>query len=194
MKDAKKFVEFFHGLSSINRFSQFRLINPESVLEHTGMVAITTMMLCDMAGVPLNLAHGALRHALVHDVDEILTGDISNPTKYSSKNSEALFHDIADINMRIICQEYDFPVYQDWNQEDNAIHTIVKMADILAVFYKAYQEIYMFSNKTMKDAIPQLIPAVMRRHARFIEEFPHAMEVTDLCEDVCEKIRDLKEV
>ena len=194
MKDAKKFVEFFHNLSSINRFSQFRLINPESVLEHTGMVTITTMILCDMAGVPAAVAHGALRHALVHDVDEMLTGDISNPTKYSSKNSEALFRDIADINMRIICLEYDVPLYQDWNREDDVHHTIVKLADILAVYYKAYQEIEMFSNKTMKDAIKKLIPAVMRRHARFIEEYPGAQEVTDLCEDVCEKIRQLREV
>jgi 5'-deoxynucleotidase YfbR-like HD superfamily hydrolase len=192
MKDAKKFAELFHSMSAINRFSQFRLVNPESVLEHTGMVAIATMMLCDMSGATVSVELAALRHALVHDMDEILTGDISNPTKYHSKKSEAIFEEIADANMRKVCYEYDFQVYQNWNTASPDVYAIVKMADVLAVFYKAYQEIDMFGNRTMVDAIEQLIPATMRAHARFIEQYPSATEVTDLCEDVCETIRYLR--
>lgn len=193
MKDAKKLAEFFHAMSAINRFSQFRLVNPESVLEHTGMVAITTMVLCDMIGAPERLQLEALRHALVHDVDEILTGDISNPTKYSSPESEMILAKVADVNMRKICEEYDFPYHQAWDHNPNSsVHIIVKLADTIAVFYKAYQEIELFGNKSMKDAIQQLIPALMRRHAQFIERFHSVLDVTDLCEDICETIRDLR--
>lgn len=195
MKDAAKFAEFFHNMSAINRFSQFRLVNPESVLEHTGMVAITTMILCDMAQVPTSTAYLALRHALAHDIDEILTGDISMPTKYASKASEDALRDVSRSNMAIICDEYDIPFFNDWDSSNHAAyHTIVKLADVLAVYYKAYQEIDMFGNRTMIDAIQQLLPAVMRRHAMFIEHFPQATSVTDLCEDVCESVRYLKGV
>lgn len=193
MRDAQKFAQFFHSMSAINRFSQFRLVNPESVLEHTGMVGITTMILCDMAQVPTRTAYLALRHALAHDVDEILTGDISMPTKYASKASEDALRDIARSNMAIICTEYELNIFNDWDSSNHAsYHTIVKLADVLAVFYKAYQEIDMFNNRTMIDAIQQLLPAIMRRHAAFIEHFPDALSVTDLCEDVCESTRYLK--
>ena len=193
MKNAKKLAEFFHAMSAINRFSQFRLVNPESVLEHTGMVAMMTMVLCDMAHIEDRDAYLALRHALVHDVDEILTGDISNPTKYASLESERVFAEVADINMRKISEQYDFPYHGDWSQDQySSTHIIVKLADTIAVFYKAYQEIELFGNKSMKDAIQQLIPALMRRHARFIERFSYALDVTDLCEDICETIRDLR--
>lgn len=189
----KKLAEFFHAMSAINRFSQFRLVNPESVLEHTGMVAMMTMVLCDMAGVPPNMELASLRHALVHDVDEILTGDISNPTKYATPESEKVLSQVAAINMSIISNDYDFPYYEDWDFGHNTkVHIIVKLADTIAVFYKAYQEIELFGNKSMKEAIKQLIPALMRRHARFIEQFPDAMSVTDLCEDICETIRELR--
>lgn len=181
--NTEQFVGFFSGLSSVNRFSQYRLINPESVLEHSGMVALTTLMLLDK--LDIDCAHTrleALEYALCHDVDEILTGDIPMPTKYSRPEVTALINDIAKLNAMNVDKIYDVMLYQHSKAQDH-VKVIVKFADVLAVFYKCYQEIELFGNKSLISATESLAAAINNRFYDLKTTWTVTIPFTDFVEE-----------
>lgn len=163
MRSAKSIVEFFSAMSAVDRFSQYRLVNPESVLEHTGMVAIMTMFICDQLDIGDRVELNALRHALCHDMDEILTGDICMPTKYHSPESKTMIDQIAHKNAVLIDKQYHINIIHDWEGDGQDVF-IVKLADVMAVFYKTYQEIELFGNKTLIGATSQLAKGLLKSY------------------------------
>ena len=183
MKSATKLVEFFSAMSAVDRFSQYRLINPESILEHTGMVAITTMMICKMIDADEETELKALRHALCHDMDEILTGDIPMPTKYSSQSMKSMIDEVADDNMMQIDVDYGTEFINDW-RAGNVSRVIVKLADVIAVYYKARQEVDLFGNVLMKNAIGSLYGAIGRAMKNLEEYYPGASGLYDLVDEM----------
>src|SRR5262245_51863735 len=72
------------GLASVRRFSMESLHSPESVLEHTGMVALTTLIICRQLPLCEADIHDALQFALIHDLEEVFVGDVARPTKHHS--------------------------------------------------------------------------------------------------------------
>jgi len=183
MKDPLKLVEFFSAMSAVDRFSQYRLINPESILEHTGMVAITTMMICKMIDADEDTELQALRHALCHDMDEILTGDIPMPTKYSSQSMKSMIDNVADDNMMQIDIDYGTEFTNDW-RGSGVTRAIVKLADVIAVYYKARQEIDLFGNILMKKAIGSLYGALGRSSKNLEEYYPGAQALYELVDEM----------
>ena len=184
MKDAKKLVEFFSAMSAVDRFSQFRLVNPESILEHTGMVAIMTLMICQKVDANIDVELAALRHAMCHDIDEILTGDIPMPTKYSNQSIKNMIDDISYNNIMIIDRSYGTELTDYWTTPARAEKAIVKLADVIAVYYKARQEIDLFGNKTMISAI-QILPDGLARSAEQLKRFyPNASDLYDLVDEM----------
>lgn len=181
--NTEQFVGFFSGLSSVNRFSQYRLLNPESVLEHSGMVALATLMLLDK--LDIDCAHTrleALEHALCHDVDEILTGDIPMPTKYANFEVTALINAVSEINAKRIDKKYDVEFLQHRQAQDH-VKVIVKFADVLAVFYKCYQEIELFGNKSLISATESLAAAINNRFYDLKTTWAVTIPFTDFVEE-----------
>ena len=68
------------SLSALTRYSQAHNITRESVLEHTAFVTIFGASLCERIGHDPKIV---LQRAIVHDIDEIVTGDIPPTTKYA---------------------------------------------------------------------------------------------------------------
>src|SRR5215813_953304 len=101
----------FSGLSSVNRYSMVHLGNPESVLEHIGMVAMLSSFLAreincrDHFCVEIQTVMGK---ALVHDIDELIVGDVPRPTKYASKQIRAMFKDIESRGVLRVVTEMDW--------------------------------------------------------------------------------------
>lgn len=151
-----KLLEIFeinYKMSALSRFSQTHLINEESVLEHTGFVC----SMCYYIGTKLNekgnsLDIGVLMcKAVVHDVDEIVTGDIPRPTKYYNEGVRDALQEIEHTNMQRIALEISSPrIYQDWsNAKEGREGSIVALADCLAIVFKVHYEVVMFGNKTI---------------------------------------------
>lgn len=142
------------GLSSINRFSMVRLSRPESVLEHTGMIAILCYLIRNQIEQQLKIdipLGPLLAKALVHDWDELVTGDISRPTKYSSwEVRESLaklelqgVHKIAEL-----IDDKSLSInHQAAKQGDDGL--IVAVSDLIAVVYKVWDEVIMQHNHLM---------------------------------------------
>src|SRR5262249_4960426 len=149
----------FSGLSSVNRYSMVHLGNPESVLEHIGMVAMLSSFLAreincrDHFCVEIQTVMGK---ALVHDIDELIVGDVPRPTKYASKQIRAMFKDIESRGvLRVVtemdwCKELSNEIVRDHAYAKSGREgLIVGIADALAVVYKVWEEVIVRNNMGM---------------------------------------------
>jgi len=145
-------------LSNIQRFSMIKLSAPESVLEHTGFVAITTMFITNYLkdnGEQINV-EVALSKALVHDFDETVTGDLPRTLKYASTVLREEIYKIEKENMLQISKNIDGTTffYILWSSaKDGNEGLIVEFVDFIAALYKMHNEIVLRGNITMKDNI-----------------------------------------
>lgn len=145
----KESFELMNGLASIVRYSQSTLCRPESVLEHTGQVACLCLIIGkNLTSLGAEIDMGLLlEKALVHDMDETVTGDVARPTKYYSDEIKRELDNlsresIAQIGKNINCNMWEWVVAKDGIEG-----SIVAIVDGLAVLCKAHDEIVMRGNK-----------------------------------------------
>jgi 5'-deoxynucleotidase YfbR-like HD superfamily hydrolase len=152
------------GMESVHRFSMTRLAVPESVLSHTGMVTLLCMFIGDELnsienGLHLNMDL-LLRRALLHDMEEIFSGDIARPTKYESLRSIELFDGIKirafdKVLRQLCCSEKELykELHEDAKSLDDASGIVVTLADLLAVTYKVWDEVLVRNNLSLMRVI-----------------------------------------
>lgn len=156
----KKTIEFLHGMSSIRRYSQTKLVNEESVLEHTGFVGCISYFIArELQRNGMKIDMGVLfEKAMLHDMEEVIVGDIPRPTKYATSHIKLSLEQIEKEAMMQI--EKDVSVGELRSRwalaKDGAEGAIVASADAIAVVYKAYQEIHIFGNKAIANHIKGL--------------------------------------
>ena len=68
-------------LSYIPRWSIIRTTRTQNVAEHSYYVAVYTKQICDWLDVEPDEKAKLVWMALMHDVDEMITGDIPTPSK-----------------------------------------------------------------------------------------------------------------
>lgn len=154
-------------MCTIDRYSQTRLINPESVLEHTGFVCFCSLMIAgelNKVGECVDIAN-LMSKAAIHDIEETITGDISCPTKYANDEILAEIKKVERDAAEVICKYLDESkeqfLFQIWNEaKDGKDGFIVALSDKLAVVYKVQQEVEFFGNKTLQEHIDGLVPAL----------------------------------
>ena len=105
-KDSLFFKSFsiIDEFGSVTRYSKNRPIKEENNLEHTGFVTLFSYLMgVDIQNrFEVELDFGKmLSGAVVHDIDETLTGDIPRPTKYFSKE---LRDKISEVEYSSICK------------------------------------------------------------------------------------------
>ncbi|MFC1789560.1 YfbR-like 5'-deoxynucleotidase [Patescibacteria group bacterium] len=87
--DIKKFIDRERRLDRVIRFSAHKRIKDQSVSEHSFHVSLYAMILADMEekifGKKIN-KEKVLKSAMLHDLEECLTGDIIHSFKYTDKN------------------------------------------------------------------------------------------------------------
>ena len=155
-----KIFSISQSMSSINRYSQINLLHPESVLEHTGFVCLFTYLTCSEINFSCKkkIDTGlALKKAVFHDVDEVVTGDIPRPTKYFSNESKDIFDKNASQGINQIISELDIKNNEGsreiealWkNSKNDDEGRIVALADLAAVVYKIWEEVIVLANKKL---------------------------------------------
>jgi 5'-deoxynucleotidase YfbR-like HD superfamily hydrolase len=140
-------------LGSLERFSMEKLSARESVLEHVGCVALLTYAM--MSELHLSHDNRALEKAVIHDFEEIVTGDVARPTKAAAPE---LFDSLAAKAIGILAAEIDaigMPVWSTTMRIDFQFAklgqdgAVVALADMLAVVIKVWEEVILRGNKTM---------------------------------------------
>ena len=140
IKDA---FEVIDSMSAITRYSQAHNITRESVLEHTAFVAIFSMSICARVGHDPSTV---LKRAAVHDIDEIITGDIPTTTKYANLEIQKAIREIeikgAKKAITKLFTKHGDHIFEYWDdaKDDTIDGWILRIADTGAVVYKMQQE------------------------------------------------------
>jgi len=140
-------------LSAVQRYSQTRLLNPESVMEHTGFNGLVCYVICERLnelGEELDTGLAVMK-AMIHDVDEIITGDIPMPTKYYSTDITKSLKKLASDAIVDIAMNLNLPkMIKHWEEAKIGREgAVVALADIIAVVNKVWQESVEFSNTSI---------------------------------------------
>jgi 5'-deoxynucleotidase YfbR-like HD superfamily hydrolase len=149
-----KFFGLSSGLAGTQRFSNANLIHHESVLEHIGQVCLCCYFICHEINASPELQAQVMMKAAIHDVEEVLTGDIPRPIKYASSQTQEAFSILSEEAMRSIIDSLELcdPIKVN---EDHVYAKmfksgkIVEIADVLAVIYKVHHEVIDRGNRSM---------------------------------------------
>jgi 5'-deoxynucleotidase YfbR-like HD superfamily hydrolase len=178
MKDAE-LLEFFHDvgkLKSLKRSGWLRtdISNPESVAEHSFRTAVMAMVLGDILELDTNKL---LKMALLHDMPEILTGDITpldemnedEKRKGESKAVKEILKDIPNAD-EYIALWYEFEKQQ--SPEAKLIKNLDKLEMALqaAEYYEEFSHWELFA--FIRDAENRIdIPEVRNLFEKIRQEF-----------------------
>lgn len=152
-------------LSAIDRYSQTRLINPESVLEHMGYVCFCALVIGNRLfaeGEMINLGDLMIK-ATIHDIEETITGDMASPTKYWNPNITAEIKKVEAEAAKMVTNKLDKNgwLYDQWEAAKSGKEGyIIALADKLAVVYKIQQETEQYGNNTLRNHIDGTVPAL----------------------------------
>lgn len=138
------------GLAHVMRFSSTPQHFPESVAEHSFYTAYYVSLLCDILGrvdIEVN-REKAITMALIHDTEEMFSGDILTPFKHYSKEVKET---IQKVNREVIPQMYE-GLPEDmkekyitlWNEDskgESMEAQVVKVADRLSLLSKCAEEV-----------------------------------------------------
>lgn len=149
------FLELFNSpvmkSEEVTRFSGVSQNQNESLSNHITDVCSLSYLISRklmVLGQKVNLGN-LLERCVVHDMDEVLIGDIPRLTKYATTQCHDELNKIADIASRGISRDIDGTdyTYQLWksSKDDSVEGFILKIVDILSVVKKTVHEIE-FSN------------------------------------------------
>jgi len=150
----KKYMETISKLASVNRYSDSRLVNNESVLEHSGFVSVMALFIYEellLEGRKMDLGK-LLSKAIMHDIDEVSTGDIAMPVKYHSKEMRRIINEmeVDAVNELSLYISGSHRLFEIWSSSKKGKEgSVVSLCDLLAVIYKISDEVAMRGNRTV---------------------------------------------
>ena len=147
-------------LASLSRFSMERLSSRESVMEHLGQVSLTALALateCDGREPKCVSVASVVMRALVHDLEEAVTGDIARPTKHASPAARQLFEALTESAAGYLAKDLEssmphFARSMYWHHQrakKDKEGCVVALADILAVVTKVWEEVVLRGSGAM---------------------------------------------
>lgn len=155
-----KLFSLVHDMSAVQRFSRLRMVHPENVLAHTGMVCVFAYAIarklndCYRVQLPAIDVAWVMARAVVHDMDETITGDIVRPTKYFSAELRSELGRLETKGINNIALALDIPaIISDFTSAKQGREGfVVKLADLLAALCTTYIEVCVLGNTAMVQA------------------------------------------
>ena len=156
--DLLKSFELMDKSRSIRRYSRDFVFRQESVLEHTGWVALWSYLLAKNLEREVGrdcVDYGKLlSRAVVHDIDEVVTGDVPRTTKYSGPRVYNAMKELAERAVTDVAIEQKIDTLSEtWmgsKDHDTLEGLIVSIADSAAVIYMCWVEIELLGNKSFQ--------------------------------------------
>lgn len=149
----KELHDLVSRMATVNRYSDTKLILPESLLEHTGYVAIICLYIAQDLNEKIDY-RDLMSKALFHDIEETISGDVIRPTKYGSMSLIKAFKDYGEAcaikALEIFPDSSLSRFYWDFSKTGKE-GIIVSVADKLAVVYKMEQELSFGNEHFMKN-------------------------------------------
>lgn len=181
----KNWINIVKKLSSTNRFSQAALAKPENVLEHSGMVTLISLNIAKrlyIEGFDVDIGI-VLEKAILHDIEESETGDVSKPSKYFSKELRTEFNRLEQKVANSIFNDAGTGILLNtWTCSKDQTHSgkIVSFVDTLCALIKFHDEICIRGNKSMAPLLSdEAFPALIRKMNRLFTSFPGSVVLQD---------------
>lgn len=170
------FEREIRDMAFVPRWAIIRTLRQQSIAEHSFFVAAYADQLCWLIERE-DLAYEAVRYAMLHDLDEILSGDISSPAKAVLKTHCGT--GIQVFNKWLSQQtRRRVPYYEQANPRDLDVKPVVIVADLLeAVLFLADEEF--MGNRNVVD--------VRRALEKSLERAIHDLPCT---EELKKKVRE----
>jgi 5'-deoxynucleotidase YfbR-like HD superfamily hydrolase len=176
----KNLSDFLFELDSIYRFPRNDLMRPETVLKHSGITALISLYLLDTinqnrGGLIFTAVDyaGCLMDSLIHDIDEIGTGDIARPTKYATPSLLGLFKTLAEESLDKVVEEFSLPHawIHNWKGAKKGVTgLIVEVADMTSAALVAYREYRVLSNNQFKKVTGEIRNNLIALHLKLYND------------------------
>ena len=129
-----------YKLTNIIRFSQLNKIKKESVAEHSYYVMWFVNRLCTKYKICDKIRLMALEAALLHDIPEVITNDITYDVKQMVPEISALLQPYEEAVINEHSMEACNILFYPKTPEEHLAKALVKHADILSVYQYCYNE------------------------------------------------------
>lgn len=146
-------IRQLYQLDNIIRYNTFPKHKQETVATHSYYVALFTMMLCDELGVGSEIKARAIEIALVHDIPEVVTNDITHDAKDGMPEINAI---LEKYEKEILWA--NFPTIFRYMFMNDVPNLIVKLADTISVLQFTDYELqmgnrYMLENEWLEKTV-----------------------------------------
>lgn len=179
------------AMSSVTRYSMYHLSQPESVLEHTGYVCLFSVMLGNElkeSGEDLSIEE-IVTKAAMHDIDEIVTGDIPRTTKYFSKELREQFARLESLGINEVMENLGYSdkdgvlerLIFNWKfAKDGKSGIVVAIADVSAVVYKVWTEITLRNGGDLIPVADRLLDTIENLKMRVVDNMKSTESISIL--------------
>lgn len=149
-----KFVELafspFSKMNEIKRYSSVHQETEETVSDHitevSSMCYLIAKEMINNYNESLDIGI-LLERCLLHDLDEVVTGDIPRNTKYASEDAHFQLNLVSESIINKLEKSLGVPILDPWkNAKSGKEGLILKVADLLVVVRKTMTEIDLRSN------------------------------------------------
>lgn len=171
-----------HRISHVHRFSSLPVNRRENVAEHSWYVAFYSYLIgqdLQAQGVEIDFGE-LLSRALLHDIDESLTGDFLRYVKHDNSTLKQALDDISLTMVGKMSKEVGVNLRPQWMdaKADDTEGNIIKVVDLARVLSYVWEE-HQTGNRHIDH-----IPAECVTHiVKFIEDFPDS-PVTTYAQDI----------
>ncbi len=141
------FYSLLFRMKYINRWGLMRNIINENLMEHSMEVALIAHSLALIGNTKLGKRHDSAKiaaAALYHDMNEILTGDLPTPVKYSNEAMKTAYKEIENRSRERILSLLDDDMRAEYEKTLNVTETekqLIKAADRLCAYIKCLDEL-----------------------------------------------------
>lgn len=129
----------FRRVSYVYRYSALPVLNRENVAEHSWWTAIIAVTIAAELGWSLTLQGEVALRAILHDIEEIGTGDLVREAKYFDDQMRADFRRVEEAFARRLFEKVggdageSFTYVWDVAKDDSKAGKVVALADLLCV-------------------------------------------------------------
>lgn len=153
----------FNPMSRMNEVSRYSSVyqeTSESLAEHVTEVLTMSYIIANYLArnfkEEVNLG-SLLEKCLLHDIDEVITGDIPRNTKYASKEVHEELDRVAQSAVQLVENSIGIPIFHVWKSaKSDKEGFILKVVDMLCVAKKCITEIELRGNLTFLKVVSEL--------------------------------------
>jgi len=145
------FAAAFRDLAYVPRWGILRNIRNQSVAEHSYYVALYAEQLAELIMWDGNHVD-VVRYALVHDIDETITGDIPGPVKRAAFDKEKTWNKIRGA----MAQRFGLRTVRQFHTVNAEVKAIVSVADSIDEIAYLMEETIL-GNKWVKVVLEEAI-------------------------------------